>query len=436
MIYTQATQLLRRWTVKAVKPGLDRTQRLLAALGHPDAACPAIQITGTNGKGSVAALISLTLQTAGYRVGRFTSPHLEDERERIVIDGSMISKPVFAAIVSTLLPSLKKMHTQGQPATTFEAWTVLAALAFQQARVQVVVLEVGMGGRLDATSAWRNIIASVLTQVSLEHTRELGNTLAAIAGEKMAIARPGVPFFTAEPNPALRASIRRHCRMVGAPLFIAGLNKTDTVRLLEWERLKKGIQVELSLPKQRKWRRQVGLRGEHQALNAALAAMVIDGLVQNRKFLVSEKAWRQGFKTVNWPGRLECVAQHPTIFLDGAHNPAAARALVHEIMETTGAIELVMGVMADKDVDAMVRILKPGIKRVWTVKPPDKRGLPATELAAKFMNLGVPALARKSPGDALRAACQAAGPRGTVVVAGSLYLLAPARRYLKSRGIV
>jgi dihydrofolate synthase/folylpolyglutamate synthase len=435
MTYTQAKTQLHRWTVQAIKPGLARTRRLLDLLGKPDAACPAIQIVGTNGKGSVAALVQAALSAGGYRVGRFTSPHLEDERERIFLGARMISPRAFANGVVRLLPHLKKMRQQGEPATTFEAWTALAAVAFQQAKMQVVVMEAGMGGRLDATSVWEKVIASVLTQVDLEHTRELGPALEDIAREKVAIARPGVPFFTAEARPQIRKQLARHCQRRGAPFLTAGNQSPDRARILKWKRTSGGICLDLKLGKRVFRGLAVGLRGEHQTRNAALAALVLKSVSENG-FPVPESAWQEAFAKVIWPGRLELVADHPRIFLDGAHNPAAARVLATEIRETIGSADLVVGVMADKEIEEIVRVLAPVARRVWTVKADLKRGLPADELAKYFSLFGISAQTSRSVGSALGAARQAAGPQGSVVVAGSLYLLGPARRYLKRCRIV
>ena len=431
MTYTQAKKELHRWTVQAIKPGLVRTRRLLNLLGRPDAGCPAIQIVGTNGKGSVAALVQAALIAGGYRAGRFTSPHLEDERERIFLGPRMISRREFAAGAEKLLPHLKKMHALGHPATTFEAWTALAAVAFQQAKMQIVVLEAGMGGRWDATSVWKTVAASVLTQIDLEHTRELGSTLAGIAREKAAIARPGVPFFTAETRLPILRQVARHCRSLGAPLFTAGTRAQDDARVLAWTRTPAGINLDLKLGKIRLRGVKVGLRGEHQTRNAALAALVICFISQNG-FPVREKAWRRAFARVIWPGRLELVARRPWVFFDGAHNPAAARILAAEIREMVPRVpraDLVVGIMADKDIDGIVQALSPAILRAWTVKPDPRRGLEAEELALKFKVLGIPAKALPNVGSALAAARKAAGGTGAVVVAGSLYLLGPARRY-------
>lgn len=429
MTYARARAELHRLTVRAIRPGLTRTRRLLTALKHPDRDCPAVQITGTNGKGSVAALLSAALTAAGYRTGLYTSPHLEHERERIRIGGTELPTRAFTRACERLLPGLRALKRAGDPATLFEAWTVLAAEAFRGAEADIAVVEVGMGGRLDATSAWKRIILSVLTHVSLEHTRELGPDLESICREKAAIARPGVPLLSGEADPRLRSLIRTQARHKGCPVYFAGALR-DTARAAAWSRTANGIRVDAVLGADRVDGLEAGLRGEHQAANVVLAALGVQQL--NRQgFVIPESALRSGFRSVSWPGRLEKAARQPKIFLDGAHNPAAARAVAREMLATAGRVEMVAGVMADKDVEQITRNLGAAARRVWALTPPEKRGLPASGLAARFRAAGVPAEPRRSWEAALREAIQAAGRRGTVLVVGSLYNIAPARKALK-----
>jgi dihydrofolate synthase / folylpolyglutamate synthase len=437
MTYARARAELHRLTVRAIRPGLARTRVLLASLDHPDRLCPAVQITGTNGKGSVTALIASALEAAGYRTGRFTSPHLQDERERIGIAGARLSPRAFARGVEALLPGLRALHRAGDPATTFEAWTALAAAVFREAGVAIAVLEVGMGGRLDATTAWERRILSVLTQVSLEHTRELGPDLESILKEKIAIARPGVPLVTAEPDARLREQMRVLSREKKFPLYFCG-QTDDEARVLDWRRTGRGLILDLQVGRESWKDLEVGLRGEHQAANALLAALALQQL-RTVGFPVPNRALRKGFAAVAWPGRLELAARRPDVFLDGAHNPGAAQAVAHEFLATRGQVYLVAGVMADKDVAGITRALSPAARRVWTVTPPDDRGLPAADLAAWFRSAGVPAEAAGSIRAALASAVREAGPQETVLVVGSLYNIAPARKAvagLKKRGVL
>jgi dihydrofolate synthase / folylpolyglutamate synthase len=419
-----------RLTVRVVRPGLARTRWLLRALGRPDLACPAVQITGTNGKGSVAALVSTALAAAGTRVGRYTSPHLGKDLERIWIAGRDLTPAAYARAVRRLLPGLRTLRRRGRPATAFEAWTVLAAEAFRQAGVELAVLEVGMGGRLDATTAWGRVILSVLTNVGLEHTRELGATEAAICREKLGLARPGIPILSAVRQPELRRQVRTLARRLGCPVAFAG-GPGAGVRVRAWERTPQGIRLDLDLGGHDLNGLRVGLRGAHQVPNAALAALVLDRLGK-AGFPVPDAALRRGFSRVHWPGRLELARLRPQVFLDGAHNPPAARAVARELLAQNAAkVELVMGVMADKDVGSILRALAPVVARVWTVTPPDARGLPARDLAERWREQGHFARAETGLGPALASALRTAGPHGRVLVTGSLYIIGPARKALR-----
>lgn len=431
MTLRQAQAALRRWTRRAVLPGLDRTRRLLAMCGHPERCCPAVQITGTNGKGSVAALVSSVAQAAGYRVGRFTSPHLADERERITVDGRWASPAAFSAAVARLLPPLRRLWRQGRPVTTFEAWTVLAAELFRQARVQLAVLEVGMGGRLDATSTWHDVRLSLLTNVRLEHTDFLGDTTAKILREKAGLARPGVPLLSAEADPALRRQLRALARQRGFPVDFVGAYPGDGVRILGWRRVPLGLTVDLETRAQEVFHLRIPLAGAFQASNLALAAAACLELEQ-RGFPGMRRALPTGCRQVAWPGRLETICRRPMVILDGAHNPAAAQVVAREFQDQRKTCLLVAGCMADKDAVGIAQALAPMARRVWTVTPPDPRGLEARDLAEIFRRQGVPSQPCTSMKTAMTAAFAASTPKSCILVAGSLYLLAPARRAVRA----
>jgi len=429
MTYARVRAALHQLTIRAVLPGLARTRKLLAYLGHPDAAYPAVQITGTNGKGSVAALLSAVLTQAGYRVGCFTSPHLQDERERITLNGKKVSQRAFAAAGQKLLPGLKALQQAGTTATAFEAWTVLAAEVFRQDGIDLALVEAGMGGRLDATSAGKRVILSILTNIGLEHTRELGNSLSAICGEKIAIARKGVPLLCAEARPGIRGLMRAQARERIFPIEFAGMNSKDAVQVKAWKRTPKGQQIDLIFKQRNFIKIQIPWHGEFQVLNAALAFLAMHNL-QKAGYQISGEDICQGFKCARWPGRMEIVSQKPKIYLDGAHNPAAVRALIREWHSRSEKVYLVAGIVRDKDVKGMCQEFAKAAKTVWTVAPPDPRALPAKELAECFQAAGVKAEPQTGFQSALQKAVQAAGTRGTVLVAGSLYNIAPARRAL------
>lgn len=436
-----------------IRLGLGRTQALLAGLGNPERAVRGALVGGTNGKGSVLALAGSALREAGYRTGLTPKPHLVTYRERLEIDGRLISPDAFAGLIEELLPIADRVGRRlGQP-TEFELLTAAIFCWFAREEVDVAVVEVGLGGRLDATHAWDGGVAAI-TNVDLDHMAQLGSTVAAIAREKAAIIGRGDVAVTGAVADA-RAIIRRRALRMGAPLTIV-----EPAPLLGWDR--DGIEVELG----RLGRTRVGLRGRHQAANVAVADAVLDALEAAGIAVVPAEARRRGYAGARWPGRLELLevarpgaarpgaarpgAARPgsgevtEVILDGAHNPAGAAALSVALDDlrpflaggasaTPPALTLVLGIMADKDVDGMLRALATPVLRGATVVATAvglPRALPATQLAAAWAARhpgGQVIVEPDVPAAVERALRIAPGP---VVVAGSLYLVGQARALL------
>jgi dihydrofolate synthase/folylpolyglutamate synthase len=447
--------------------GLSRTEALLAALDHPERSFRGALVAGTNGKGSVLALLTSALAAAGYRVGHTPKPHLVTYRERLQIGGSAIAQDRFAEIAGRVLALADRVaEKHGQP-TEFELLTAMTYLWFAESRVDVAVVEVGLGGRLDATHAWDGGVA-VVTNVTLDHTDRLGTTVDAIAREKAAIVMRGDLAVTGAWGSALEV-LERRCRSVAAPLTV-----TSPARLLDQDR--DGIEVELG----QLGPTRIGLRGRHQAANAAVADATLDALERAEIARVPEEARRAGYATVHWPGRMELIelegrglpslnrpsesgagrppesgaawppesaAGRPPessaghrreILLDGAHNPAGGAALARGLDELApylaeGRPTLVLAIMADKDVDGVVSALSGSAllrdARVICTAPQGGRALPAVALAARWQALaGRAAAAIGEPATALQAAL--ASGTGPVVVAGSLYLVGAVRALL------
>ncbi|MCK5243021.1 bifunctional folylpolyglutamate synthase/dihydrofolate synthase [bacterium] len=434
MTYTQARTALHRLTVRAIQPGLKRSKKLLHMLQHPQKAYPMIQITGTNGKGSVAAILSSVLLQAGLRVGRFTSPHLRDERERIAIQGKIITRAAFVRALERLLPGLRYLHQRKDPATTFEAWTVLAAEAFHQARVDMAVVEVGMGGRLDATTAWGNNVLSLLTQVQLEHTTQLGSTKLAICREKLGIARPGIPFLSAETDTQLRKHIKAQGRQKGFPVFFSGRQKKDDMRIQSWKKVSQGFLAAFHSVQQHYGPLCLPLAGTFQLDNAGLALLALEK-IELSGMTITQTDIKKGFQSVHWPGRLEQVSKKPPVFLDGAHNPAALLAATEAWRCGRKKVVVITGMMSDKDVPAMCQQLLPIAEHIITVSPPDERAIPARELAEIFYKLGKKAVFTGNYSEALRQALFKSNSQLPILIIGSLYNIEPARRVLKKVGL-
>ncbi|CAN5825836.1 folylpolyglutamate synthase/dihydrofolate synthase family protein [soil metagenome] len=406
-----------------VVPGLERTHALLAALGRPDARFDVVLVAGTNGKGSVSALLHAMLRAGGRRVGRFTSPHLERFGERVTIDFT----PGDAAALAAAL-GRARAPVEATGATYFEALTAIALDAFALAGVEIAVLEVGMGGRWDATNATEPIL-SVVTSVDLDHTEVLGRTVETIALDKAGVARAGRPLLTGASGAAL-AVVRGEATRVGAKVWAlddVSWGATD----LGWD----GVRVRLPVPSATgsgvPWRLETHLLGAHQARNLALAGASAAALG------LTEEASRAGAAEVAWPGRLEPLsARGRRWLLDGAHNPAAAHALAAavRVLAPDGADVLVVGVNADKDVDGILDPLVAVAKRVVvTHAVTSARALEPTEIARRLAGIA-PALTVDVRSDAESAVRRAEGVTrdgDLVLVAGSLFLVGEVRTLLR-----
>ena len=432
--------------------GLGRTRALLAALGNPEREIRGALIGGTNGKGSVVALVGACLAAAGYRVGETPKPHLVTYRERIRVAGRPISAADFTRLVRAGLPVADRVARRHGPPTEFELLTALALRHFADQDVDLAVVEVGLGGRLDATHAWDGGVAAI-TNVDLDHMEHLGPTVEAIAREKAAIIMPGDLAITGAAGVALEPIRRRAGRVrtvlvevAPAPVLAADLG---------------GLLVDLpGLGSTR-----VGLLGRHQAANVAVADAVLDALGTAGIARVGPDARRAGYAAARWPGRLELLrlpgagpgGSDAEVLLDGAHNPAGARSLAAALDELrpllrgarddrgagdvrgeadpAGApVTLVVGMMADKDVDGVISALRASSAlagaRVVATAVPGGRALGADALAARWRAAGGEADVRVVPDPAAAIDRAVATADGPVVVAGSLYLVGAARARL------
>ena len=416
-----------------VRLGLGRTRALLHELGDPQLAFRGALVAGTNGKGSVLALAGRALRAAGIRAGETPKPHLVSYRERLTIGGELIDPATFARLVREVLPAADRVARRHGEPTEFELLTALIFRWFAESGVGVALVEVGLGGRLDATHAWDGGVA-VITNVALDHMAYLGDTIEQIAREKAAIIERGDTAVTGAHGPALDV-IRRRARRLGTPLHEVTPPPVLTVD-------RDGIEVELPVL----GATRVGLRGRHQAANVAVANATLDALAAAGIAEVGPEARRRGYADATWPGRLELIrAGNRDVLLDGAHNPAAAAVLATALDDlrptltggdepTPAPLTLLVAIMADKDVDGVISALlrADAVRgaRVICTSMDLPRALPATDLAARWRALA-PALrvsAVDDPGAALDAALSAAP--GPVVVAGSLYLVGDARRRL------
>jgi dihydrofolate synthase / folylpolyglutamate synthase len=348
----EALEFFSRLSPSSIKLGLERVEAALAALGHPERRYPALHVAGTNGKGSTCAFASAALHAAGHRVGLYTSPHLVRVNERIRVSGEDIPDEVFGQRILEVL----ERHPEAPALTYFEFGTVVAFWHFACERVDVAVVEVGLGGRLDATRACQPWVTAI-TPVSFDHMEYLGHTLAAIAGEKAGILKPGVPGVVSRQEPEALEALERVAREVGAPLVFEGRDFSLTPRpdgRLVYEG-RGGALEGLTL----------GLRGEHQWGNAAVALASLEAL-SARGLAVPPEALRAGLAQARWPGRLEELPGTPPVLLDGAHNPAGVRVLLEGLrtLYPGRRVHCVFGVVADKDRGPMLHALLPACDSV------------------------------------------------------------------------
>jgi dihydrofolate synthase/folylpolyglutamate synthase len=390
-----------------MRPGLERIEGLLEALGRPERRYLLVQVGGTNGKGSIAAMLATILKAAGRRVGLYTSPHLVSFRERIRVDGTAISEDALIDGVEALGTLVARFD-----ATVFEATTALALDHFAREQVDVAVLEVGLGGRLDATTVGVPA-ATVLSRIDLDHEAYLGTTLEAIAAEKAAIIRAGVALSAAQ-APVVTPVILERARQVGVPLLLEG--RDLHVEVLE--RSRRGQRITCRGTGWALEQLDLSMLGTFQPPNALLAVATAVQLG------IPEGAIRRGLIRARWPGRFQIVGEHPTLVLDAAHNPAGARALATSLRDSFGSasLTLVLGVSRDKDAAAMLAALAPLAHRLILTRAAVPRAADP-EALRRLAPASVP-LVETAP-SAAEALAMATSPAKTdvVCVAGSLFLV-------------
>jgi dihydrofolate synthase/folylpolyglutamate synthase len=410
---------------------LDGFRLFLAELGYPERRFPSVLVAGTKGKGSVATLVAEALRAGGYRVGLYTSPHLSTPCERIAVDGRMISEEAFAERIAEIAPVIEGRAPAGPCYRTwFEIVTAAAFLHFRAARVDIAVLEVGLGGRLDATNVVEPLV-SVITSISLDHTKTLGDTVGEIAGEKAGILRTGVPAVTApQPRDAQRV-IAAAARRLSAPLHASPRD----FRWIERAVAPSGGVLDFegagALDAVR-----VGLPGRFQLENAAVALKTIE-LLREAGFAVEETALRASFEGARWPGRFEPFGADPVILLDGAHNPYSIEVLLESIDRIYPGRRLValFAASRDKDQRAMLAALFERAAHVVLTETPRTRNAPVGALLAVAEGIATapPREAIASPEDALARAREIAGSGDLILVTGSLYLVGAMRDLLRER---
>ena len=399
---------------------LNRVEQLLTLLGNPHKAFPSVHIAGTKGKGSTAAMIESILRAAGYRTGLYISPHLHTFRERIRIGGELISEEDVVAGIESIRPMAEK--TPGL--TTFEIITSLAFHLFAREQVDIAVVEVGLGGRLDATNVITPL-AAVITSLSFDHTYLLGNTLASIAKEKAGIIKEGIPVVSAPQKPEALAVIEEVCQEKGAPLVLVGRDWSWRVLTINLEGQEFEVLRDSIVIYRRLW---IPLLGRHQFINATVAVACINELC-NQGLGIPDKAVKEGLRQVRWPGRLEILQKRPFFVVDGAHNVDSANRLAEALRElfTWRRCILIFGASRDKDIPGMLRELLPLADEVLFASAHHPRATPPEKLAEEAKGLGYQSISVGSVREAVQKALVEAGPEDLICATGSLFLVAEAR---------
>ncbi|HXO88670.1 MAG TPA: folylpolyglutamate synthase/dihydrofolate synthase family protein [Candidatus Acidoferrales bacterium] len=415
------------------KFGLSNIAALAEALGNPHLTIPCVHVAGTNGKGSTAAMLESILRTAGRRTGLYTSPHLERINERVRIDGQDISDEKFAAawtrVHSTIEGLLADGKLEAHP-TYFECVTALAFVAFAEARVQFAIYEVGLGGRLDSTNIVQPEVA-VITSIDFDHENFLGHSITEIAGEKAGIIKPGVPVVTSAERPEARTVIAQRASQMNAPLV-----EIDAAWKVEIKGASNGCYraIASSTGSSTKLAIEPPLAGRFQVRNALAAATAAE-LVNERSFAISTEVIERGIRAARWPGRLERLAERPSVYLDGTHNPSGAKELLQFWKDNFAGrrIFLVYGAVRDKAVDEIAGVLFPAADSVILTEPLQPRAISAPLLAEMTAHLARKSSVVRNPTEALERAIAMAGPEDAVFATGSLYLVGDLRAYWHTR---
>jgi dihydrofolate synthase/folylpolyglutamate synthase len=399
---------------------LDRMQALLANLGHPERGLAAVLVAGTKGKGSTVAMTSACLQAAGLRTGRYTSPHLVNWRERACIDGQPIAVDEVITLAEPIRRAVERLPATLADPTTFEVGTAFALLFFAREMIEIGVIEVGTGGRFDATNLLDPMV-SVITPISYDHTPTLGETLSAIAWHKAGILRAGRPAISAPQVDEARVVIEAEATRLATPLEEVG-------REWRWSEISTGIRIESSQPDFEPLETPVGLLGDHQRDNATTAVAALHALESTQpRFQVRRSALQSGLADVDWPGRLQVLSDRPLLAVDGAHNAASAemlRAAIDKYLRFE-RLYLVLGLSAGKDTHGVLEALTPRAHGVYLTRSHHERSAPPRELEPLVRQVAprVEVAIHDELVSAVEAALAVARPGDLILVTGSLFLV-------------
>jgi len=406
---------------------LDRMKKLLTLLGNPHKKIRTVHIGGTKGKGSTATMLARMLESNGYRVGLYTSPHVVHLHERIEVDSKMITEPEMLQLMNRLYAPVEKLSKKDPP-TFFELMTALAFMYFMDRQVDIGIIETGLGGRLDSTNVIQPEVIGI-TSLSIDHQHQLGATIDSIAREKAGIFKRGVPAVTVEQEPAAMHVLKSEAVAAKAPLSITGSDIDFSYRFETSREHGPHTRICLTTPTSKFEHLRVPLHGRHQAINCGLALAMLDKLKASGYEIDNGKA-TEGLRTVSLAGRMEIICDDPRIIIDGAHNAASIRALIHAIGQNIpyDSMVVIFGCNSDKDIDGMLRELQYGADKVIFTRSNSAKAISPQDLADKYTEIcGKMYQTAVSLEEALQIARSAVGREDLICITGSFYLIGQAK---------
>jgi dihydrofolate synthase / folylpolyglutamate synthase len=411
--YKQAVEYLYSLQKFGIKFGLSKTSNILKAIGNPQLGQKYIHVAGTNGKGSVSAMLESILMKAGLKVGFYSSPHLVRFTERFRINRKEISRAKTVGLVNELMDAINP----SQPPTFFEATTAMALSYFARENVDIAIMEVGMGGRLDATNVIKPLV-SVITNISLEHQDFLGERLIDIAGEKAGIIKKGVDLVTGVTQPQVTALFENVCRDKKSSFRRLGRDfrfrsKGDELSYFGMRRSMRGLKP--------------GLHGRYQRMNTALALAAAE-VLESRGYDIPDKNIIEGLRDTIWPGRMQVISRDPIVVVDGAHNPGAARELAHSIKEgfSYRRLILVAGIMGDKDINSIMGLISPAADYIICTKPDYYRAADPARIMEQVLAAGKKGEVVETLPAAIAKARAIASKQDLILITGSLFTVGEA----------
>ncbi len=411
---------------------LARMQKLLSITGNPHRKFKSVHIAGTKGKGSTAHMLANMLEGSGYKVGLYTSPHVVDVRERIMVNNQMIPEHDFVRLLNKLLPELRDGEEKSRP-TFFEILTCIAFMYFAEEEVDMAVIETGLGGRLDSTNVIKPEV-SAITTIGYDHMHILGNTLAKIAQEKAGIFKTGVPVISVPQTPEVKDALNKAAKSIKAPLKFTGEDIDFSYRFESSRITGPHTRICLTTPRSKFEHLPVPLPGEHQAINCGLALAILDTL-KEKGYQINDQQALDGLAKTRLSGRMELICEDPRILIDGAHNPPSVEALIKTIGQhiSYDSMVVIFGCAVDKDVDGMLDQIAMGADKVIFTKNGTVRSADPEELALRFEErTGRMAQFADTVNEAVRVASSVATRGDIICITGSFYLAGEAKRLFMS----